>query len=75
MNFASNSVLGETPKFVDLWLSAVNTADKPNSVFSPVTRAEGLMGSLNYFVASHGIAGVTTEIFSEAKAYRFVAHG
>ena len=43
MNVASNPVLGETPKIVDLRLTTVNTADKLNSVFAPVTRAEGLM--------------------------------
>ena len=37
MNFASNTALGETPKFVDLWLPTVNTADKINPVFTPVT--------------------------------------
>ena len=42
MNFASNPVLGETKKFVDLWLSTVNIADKLNYVFCPITRAEGL---------------------------------
>ena len=70
MNFASNLVLGETPKFVDLWFSAVNTADKLNSVFSPVTRAEGLMISLKWLAASHGIAEVTADRVSEANAYR-----
>ena len=39
MKFASNSVLGETPKFVGLGLLPANTADKLNSVLAPATRA------------------------------------
>ena len=37
MNFASNSVLGETPKFVDLGLLSANTVDKttPSSPLLP----------------------------------------
>ena len=31
VNFASNSVFGETPKFVDLGLSPAHTADKLKS--------------------------------------------
>ena len=37
MKFASNSVLNETPKFVDLGLLPANTADKPNSAFATAT--------------------------------------
>ena len=61
INPASNPVLGETPKFVDLRLLTVNTADKLNSIFSPVTRAEGLMGSSKWLAAIHGIAEVTSD--------------
>ena len=69
MNFASNPVLGETPKFVDLRLLTVNTANKLNSVFVPVIIAEDLMGSLNWLADSYGIAEVTSDRVSEAKAY------
>ena len=34
-NFASNPVLDKTPRFVDLRLSTINTADKLNSLFAP----------------------------------------
>ena len=70
MNFASNPVLGETKMFVDLRISTINTADKLNFVFSPVTRAEGLMGISNWLVASHGIAEITADRVSEAKGYK-----
>ena len=36
INFASNPVLGKTPKFVDLRLSTVNIVDKLNPVFALV---------------------------------------
>ena len=71
MNFASNSVLGETPKFVDLRISTVNTADKLDSVFAPVTRAEVLMGNSKWLVDSHSIVKVTAHRVSEAKGYRY----
>ena len=69
INFASNPVLGEAPKFVDLRLLTVNTAEKLNSVFTPITRAEGLMGNSNWLAARHGIAEVTADRVIKAKAY------
>ena len=42
INFASNPVLGKTPKFVDLQLSTVNTAEKLNSVFDPLPERKDL---------------------------------
>ena len=38
VNFASNVVFGENPKFVDLGLSPAHTADKIKSVIGPATR-------------------------------------
>ena len=70
MNFASNPVLGETGKLVDLRLSAVNTADKINSVFAHVTKAEGLTDHSDWLASRHCIAEVTVDIVSEANAYR-----
>ena len=70
MKFVNNPVLGETPKFVYVRLSTVNTADKLNSVFAPVTRAEGLMDHSNWLVSRHCIAEDTADRVSEAKAYR-----
>ena len=69
MNFASNPVLGETPKFVDLRLSTVNTADKLNSVFAPVTRAEGFMNHSDWLAYRNCIAEVTEGKVSEVQAY------
>ena len=69
IKFVSNTVLGETPKFMDLQLLTVNTAEKLNSVFTPITRAEGLMGNSNWLAARHGIAEVTADRVIKAKAY------
>ena len=70
MNFAS-SFLGESPKFIYFRLLSVNATGKPNSVFSPSTRADSLNGMggggrLNgdWLAYSHGIERV-----SETKAY------
>ena len=63
------SVPGETPKFVDLRLSAVNIADKLNSVFAPVTRAEGLADRPEWLTSRHIIAEVTEGRVSKVQAY------
>ena len=69
MNFASNPVLGKTANFVDLRLSTVNKAYKLNSVFVPVTRAEGLMDHSDWLVSRRCISEVTEYRVSKAKAY------
>ena len=69
MNLASTSVLGKTPKFVDLGLSPANTADKLNSVFAPTTRAEGLMENSNWIAYRHGYEEFLGGRVSKEKAY------
>ena len=69
MNFTSNSVLGETPKFMDLGLLPANTADTLNSFFSPATRSGGLTDNSNWLGSMHGIVEVTEGRVSEVQAY------
>ena len=69
VNFASNSVFSETPKFVDLGLSPAHTVDKLKSIFVHTTRAGGLMDNSGGPTSSHGIAKVTSDRASEAKGY------
>ena len=69
MNFASNSVFGKTPKFVDLGLLPAHTANKLKSAFIPATRAGGLTDNSDGLMSSYGIAKVTADRASEAKAY------
>ena len=69
MNFASNSALGKSLKFVDLGLLPSKTVDKLYSVFVPATRAEGLIDSSNWRVSRHVIEEVSVLIVSEAKLY------
>ena len=69
MNFVSNPILGKTPKFVDLRLLTINTADKLNSVFVPVTRAEGLTDHSDWLVSRNRIAEVTDGRVSEVQAH------
>ena len=54
---------------MDLGLSPAHTADKLKSIFVPATRAGGLMENSNGLTSSHGIAKVTVDRVSEAKAY------
>ena len=69
MNFASNSIFGENPKFVDSGLSPAHTADKLKSIFVPVTTFGGLTDNSDRLPSSHGIAKVTADRVSEAKVY------
>ena len=59
MHFASNSVFGENPKFVDLGLSPAHTADKLKSVFVPATRAVGLTDNSDRLTSRYSIVEVT----------------
>ena len=70
MNFTSNSVLGETPKFVDLKLSPAHTMDKPKSVIGPATIAGGLTEQSDWLASRHRIAEVTVVRVSEVQANR-----
>ena len=69
MNFASNPVLGKSPKFMDLRLSNVNIKYKLNSAFAPATRAEVWIDHSNWLASSHRIAEGTAERASEEKVY------
>ena len=69
MNFASDPVLGESPKFVDLRLLTAHTADKLKFVIGPATRVRGLTDNSNGLTSRHHIAKVTADRVSEAKAY------
>ena len=69
VNFASNSVFGETPNFVYLGLLPAHTADKLKFIFFPATRAVGFTDNSDMIKSSHGIAKVTADRASEAKAY------
>ena len=69
MNFASNSVFGENPKFVDLGISPAHTADKLKSIFTPTTNARELTDKYNRLMSRNRIAEVTADRFSETKVY------
>ena len=69
MNFASNSVFGKNPKFVDLGLSSAHTADELKSIFGPGTRAGGLTDNSDGLTSRHRIAEAIADIVSETKAY------
>ena len=63
MNLAS-SVFSKSPKFIKSGLSSFNETGKPNSVFSPYTREESLIGigggilNGNWLASSHGFERV-----------------
>ena len=53
MDFASNSVVVESPIFMDLGLSPANTTDKLKSVIGPTARVEALEDSSNWLASRH----------------------
>ena len=69
MDFASNSVVAESPNFLDLGLSPANKADKLKSIISPTTRVKGLTDSSKWIASRHGCKEVTARKVSEEKAY------
>ena len=69
MDFASNSVVAESPNFMDFRLLPDNTTDKLKSVIGPTTRVEGLTNGYEWLASRHNIEEVTVERVSEAKAF------
>ena len=69
VNFASNSVFGKNPKFVDLGISPAHTADKLKSVIVLATIVGGLTDNSDGLASWHHIVKVTADRASEAKAY------
>ena len=75
MNLASNPVLGESPKFMDLQLSTAHTADKLNYVIGSATKVGGLTNNTDGIMSRHCIAKVTADRVSEVKAYsEYIKH-
>ena len=54
MDFASNSVVAESPNFLDLGLLPDNTADELKSVIGPTTSVEGLKDNSDWLASRHG---------------------
>ena len=69
MDFASNSVVAESPNLLDVGMSPANTTDKLKSVIGPATRGEGLTDISGWLTSRHGCEEVTVGRVSEAKAY------
>ena len=69
MDFASNSVVAESPNFMDLGLSPAHTTGDLKSVISRATRIEGLKYSSDSLASKKGIEEVTFERVSEVQAY------
>ena len=69
MNFTSNSVLGETPNFVDLGILPSHTTDELKSSIGPATRARGLTGHSDWIVSRHRSAEFMDGRASKLQAY------
>ena len=61
MDFGSNSILSESPNFMNFGLSPANTPDKLNSVLSPTTRVESLTNGSYWILPRHDIEIIMLE--------------
>ena len=71
MDFGSDYVFVESPKFMDFRLSPTNTTARLKSVISPTTIVERLTNGSNWLASRHDIEEVTVERVSKAKAYSY----
>ena len=68
MNFGSDTVLSESPNFMDFGLSSVNKMDELGSVFFHTNRSGTPMDSSNWLPPGHGISEATADRVSGTKA-------
>ena len=67
-NFRSDTVLSESPNFMDFRLPSVNTTDELGSIFSPTTRIGRPADGSNWFPPGRDISEATADRVSETKA-------
>ena len=65
MNFRSDTVLSESPNFMNFGLSYVKTTDKIGSVFVPTTRVGRTTNVSNWILPGHDISKATTDRVSK----------
>ena len=68
MNIASDTVLRESPNFMDLGLLFVNTTDELRSVFYPTTRIGSSTHGPNWLLCIHCISEATADRVSGIKS-------
>ena len=68
MNFGSDTVLSESPNFVDFELSSVNTTDDLRSVFFPNTIIGMPIDVFNWLPSGHEMSEVTADRVSGTNA-------
>ena len=68
MCFGSDTVLSESPNFMDFGLSYVNTTDELGSVFVPTTRIGRPTDGPNWLLTGNDISEATADIVSGTKA-------
>ena len=61
MNLTRDAVLAESPNFVNLGLSYVETSDELRSVFIPTTRIRIMTDGSNWIPPGHIIGEVTAD--------------
>ena len=68
MNFASDTVLSESPNFMDFRMLSVNTTDELGSVFVPTTIIRRPMDGFDWIPPGHFISEDTAYRVSRTKA-------
>ena len=68
MDFGSDTVLSESPKFMNFRLSSVNTTDELRSVLVTTTRVRRPTGGYNWILPGHDSIEATSGRVRESKA-------
>ena len=68
MNFGSDTVLSESPNFMDFGLSSANTRDELGSVFAPSTKIGRVTDVSNWIIPGHDISEATADRVSGTKS-------
>ena len=68
MNFGRDTVLFESPNFMDFGLSSFNITDELGSVFVPTTRIGRLTYGFNWIMPGRDISEATSDRVSRTKS-------
>ena len=68
VNFGDDTVLSESPNFIDFWMLSVNTTDELGSVFVPTTIIINPKDGSNCLMHGHGISEAKEGIVGRVEA-------
>ena len=69
MNFAANTIQTQTPQFMDVVFSTINSLDKKSVISTPATRIQRPTDGSHWSMPDHVFGKATAVGISEAKSY------